>query len=222
MSPSNLKIPVRSDLKIFVRSRQIIPVRSVRTFKITTETTSTNVTPFLKHIREIVDTDASTDTDSVEWKKNWMKDIIHNILKSFHKIRRRKVRMLANLDKDCTMKQLITSFRNLYPILDEYYSFAFNDDDDFEVMLTITNNMTSLTINNTTIFDDDDTTKPLDDTIIVDKTVATLLTSNRNDQTINNDNLSPDGNNNNTKESPVKAGSVINNVSAKQNFTLHD
>ena len=124
--------------------------------------------------------------------------------------------MLANLDKDCTTKQLITSLRNLYPILDEYYSFAFNDDDDFEVMLTITNNMTSLTINNTTIFDDDDTTKPLDDTIIVDKTVATLLTSNRNDQTINNDNLSPDGNNNNTKESPVKAGSVINNVSANK------
>ena len=100
MSSSNLKIPARSDLKIFVRSGQIIPVRSVRIFKITTETTSTNVTPFLKHIRETVDTDTGTDTDSVEWKKNWMKDIIHNTLKSVHKIRWRKVRMLANLDKD--------------------------------------------------------------------------------------------------------------------------
>ena len=137
MSPSNLKLPARSDLKIFVRSGQIIPVRSVRIFKITTETTSTNVTPFLKHIRETVDTDAGTDTDSVEWKKNWMKDIIHNTLKSVHKIRWRKVRMLANLDKDCTTKQLITSLQNLYPILNEYYTFAFNDDDDFEVMVTI-------------------------------------------------------------------------------------
>ena len=127
MSLSNIKIPARSDLKIVVRSGKIIPVRSVRTFKLTTETTTTNVTPFLKHIRETVDTDAGSDTDSVEWKKNWMKDIIHNTLKSLHKIRWRKVRMLANLDKDCTTKQLITSLRNLYPILDEYYSFALID-----------------------------------------------------------------------------------------------
>ena len=111
MFPSNLKIPARSDPKTFVRSGQIIPVRLVRIFKITTETTSTNVTPFLKHIRETVDTDAGTDTDSVEWKKNWMKDIIHNTLKSVHKIRWRKVRMLANLDKDCTTKQLITGLQ---------------------------------------------------------------------------------------------------------------
>ena len=131
MSPSKSKIPARSELKIFVRSGQIIPVRLVRIFKITTETMSINVTPFLKHIQETVDTDADTDTDSVEWKKNWMKDIIHNTLKSVHKIRWRKVRMLANLDKDYTTKQLITSLRNLYPILNDYYSFALNDDDDF-------------------------------------------------------------------------------------------
>ena len=127
--------------------------------------------------------------------------------------------MLANLDKDCTTKQLITNLRNLYPILDEYYSFAFNGDDDFEVMLTITsivqkttNNMTSLPSNNTTILDDDDTTKPLDDITIVDKTIVTSLMSNRNDQTINNDNLSNDDNNINHKEFPVKAGTVINAV----------
>ena len=46
--------------------------------------------------------------------------------------------MLANLDKDCTTKQLITSLRNFYPILNEYYLFEFNDNDDFEVIVTIT------------------------------------------------------------------------------------
>ena len=113
MSLSNSKIPARFELKIFVRSGQTILVHSVRISKITTETTSTNVTPFLKHIRETVDTDADTNTDSVKWKKNWMKYIIHNTLKSVHKIRRRKVRMLANLDKDCTTKQLITSLQKI-------------------------------------------------------------------------------------------------------------
>ena len=47
MSPSKSKIPARSELKIFVRSGQIIPVRLVRIFKITTETKSDNVLPFL-------------------------------------------------------------------------------------------------------------------------------------------------------------------------------
>ena len=137
--------------------------------------------------------------------------------------------MLANLDKDCITKQLITSLRNLYPILDEYYSFAFNNDDNFEVMLTVTsivqkttNNLTPLTSDNKTIIYDDETTKSLDDTSIVDKTVATIFTSTRNDQTTNNDNLSTDGNSNKTKESSVKAGSITNNVSANKilPFTL--
>ena len=139
MSPSGSKTPARSALKISVRSGKIIPVRSVRIFKITTEITSTNVTPFLKHIRDTVDTDASIDTDQVEWKSLWMNDLIHNTLKSIYKIRRRKIRMIANLDKDYTTKQLIASLRNAYPILNEYYLFEFNDDDGFEVMVTITN-----------------------------------------------------------------------------------
>ena len=147
MSLSGSNIPARSDLKIVVRSGQIILVRSVRIFKITTETTSDNVLPFLKHIRETVATDATVDTeatdatvdtDSVDWKTNWMNDIIHNTLNSIHRIRWSKIRMLANLNKDCTTKQLITSLRNFYPILNEYYSFVYNDDDDFEVMVTIT------------------------------------------------------------------------------------
>ena len=127
--------------------------------------------------------------------------------------------MLANLDKDYTTKQLIASLRNLYPILNDYYSFAFNTDDDFEGMVTITsiiqkitNNTTSLLSNNTIILDDDDNTQLLDDTTIVEKTVATFFSSNRNDQAINNDKKSTDGNNNNNKESRVNAGPVINKV----------
>ena len=219
MSPSKSKIPARSELKIFVRSGQIIPVRLVRIFKITTETTSINVTPFLKHIRETVDTNADTDTDSVEWKKNWMKDIIHSTLKSLHKIRWRKVRILANMDKDCTTKQLITSLQIFYPIMNEYYTFAFNDDNDFEVMVTITsivqkttNNITSLPSNTTTTLGDNDNIQLLNDTNIVDKNVASSLLSIRNKKTSNNDNQSTNNNNNNNKESHVKAGSVINSV----------
>ena len=185
------KDPARSDLKISIRSGKIIPVRSVRIFKITTETTSTNVTPFLKHIRDTVDTDASMDTNQVEWKTLWMNDLIHNTLKFVNKIRWRKIRMLANLDKDCTTKQLITSLRNFYPILNEYYVFEFNDDDDFEVMVTITsiiqnNNATTKTSSpatNKTIVDNDKRTAPLIVTNIVDK----ALVKNNNDVSTNTD-----------------------------------
>ena len=197
MSLSGSKDPARSDLKISVRSGKIIPVRSVRIFKITTETTSTNVTPFLKHIRDTVDTDASMDTNQVEWKTLWMNDLIHNTLKFVNKIRWRKIRMLANLDKDYTTKQLITSLRNFYPILNEYYLFEFNDDDDFEVMVTITgiiqnNNATTNTSSpattktsspatNKTIIDNDKRTAPLIVTNIVDKTFV----KNNNDVSVN-------------------------------------
>ena len=105
--------------------------------------------------------------------------------------------MLANLDKDCTTKQLITSLRNFYPILNEYYVFEFNDDDDFEVMVTITsiiqnNNATTKTSSpvntNTSSLA---TIKTMDDnrtayfivTNIVDKT----LVPNNNDVSINTD-----------------------------------
>lgn len=67
-----------------------------------------------------------------------MNDLIHNTLKSAHKLRWIKIRILANLDKDCIIKQLITNLHNFYPIFNYYYSFAFNDDKDFEVVVTIT------------------------------------------------------------------------------------
>ena len=191
MSLSGLKDPARSDLKISLRSGKIIPVRSVRIFKITTDTTSTNVTPFLKHIRDTVDTDASVDTNQFEWKTLWMNDLIHNTLKFVNKIRWRKIRMLANLDKDCTTKQLITSLRNFYPILNEYCLFEFNDDEDFEVMVTITsiiqnNNATTKTsspASNKTIIDNDKRTTPLTVTTIVDKTSV----KHNNDVSVNTD-----------------------------------
>ena len=137
--------------------------------------------------------------------------------------------MLANLDKDCTTKQLITSLQNLYPILNEYYTFAFNDDDDFEVMVTITSivqkttdNISSLSRNTTTTLGDNDDTKILNETNTVDKKIVTSLLPIRPKQLTNNDNLSTDDNNKNTKESPVKAGSVTNNVSTNKilPFTL--
>ena len=86
--------------------------------------------------------------------------------------------MLVNLDKDCTTKQLITSLRNFYPISNEYYLFEFNDDDDFEVMVTITsiiqnNHTTSKTsspVTNKTIINNDEKTAPLILTTFVDKT----------------------------------------------------
>ena len=89
---------------IIVRSGKISQVRSVRIFNITTETTSDNITPFLKHMRETVDTDTTIDTNSVEWKRIWMNDLIRNILKSIHDICWKKIRMLANLNTDYTTK----------------------------------------------------------------------------------------------------------------------
>ena len=107
--------------------------------------------------------------------------------------------MLANLDKDCTTKQLITSLRNFYPILNEYYLFEFNDDEDFEVMVTITsiiqnNNATTKTsspattktsspASNKTIIDNDKRTTPLTVTTIVDKTSV----KHNNDVSVNTD-----------------------------------
>ena len=107
--------------------------------------------------------------------------------------------MLANLDKDCTTKQLITSLRNFYPILNEYYLFEFNDDEDFEVMVTITsiiqnNNAatktsspvttkTSSPVSNKTIIDNDKRTTLLTVTTIVDKTSV----KHNNDVSVNTD-----------------------------------
>ena len=80
------------------------------------------------------------------------------------------------------------------------------------IVQKITNNTTSPLSNNTIILDDDDNTQLIDDTTIVDKTVATFSSFNRNDQTLNIDNKSTDGNFNNSKETPVNAGLVINEV----------
>ena len=80
------------------------------------------------------------------------------------------------------------------------------------IVQKITNNTTSPLSNNTIILDDDDNTQLIDDTTIVDKTVATFSSFNRNDQTLNIDNKSTDSNFNNSKESPVNAGLVINEV----------
>ena len=86
--------------------------------------------------------------------------------------------MLVNLDKDCTTKQLITSLRNFYPISNEYYLFEFNDDDDFEVMVTITSiiqnnhttSKTSCPVTNKTILNNDEKTASSILPTFVDKT----------------------------------------------------
>ena len=107
--------------------------------------------------------------------------------------------MLANLNKDCTTKQLITSLRNFYPILNEYYPFVYNDDDDFEVMVTITSITQNLVSNkpppsssnsDTTIINDKDQAKHLDVEVIVDKTVDVSVLSNRTGKTFTADDTS--------------------------------
>ena len=111
--------------------------------------------------------------------------------------------------------------------MNEYYTFAFNDDDDFEVMVTITsivqkttNNITSLSNNTTTTHGNNDNTQLLNDTYTVDKNVVSSLLSIRTKQTTNNDNQSTNDNNNNIKEFHVKAGSGINNVSANETLPI--
>ena len=92
--------------------------------------------------------------------------------------------------------------RNLYPILNEYYYFVFNEGEDFEVVVTIVsinqkpiNNNTSSPSNNSTIINEKDKTKLPDVQIIVDKTINTSVLLNRNDQIVNADDKATDDNN---------------------------
>ena len=64
-----------------------ILARSVRILKITTETTSTNVNPFLKYVHNTFYIDAVADTTQEEWEMMYMANFIHNTLKYDHKIR---------------------------------------------------------------------------------------------------------------------------------------
>ena len=191
MSPSDIKIPARS----------------VRIFMITTETNSPNITPFLKHVRETIDSDAAVDTEEEKWKRNWINDLVHNTLKSVHKLRWRKIRMLANLDKDCIVKQLITSLRNFYPTFNQYYSFVVNDDTHFEVMITITS-INQINSNNNISPDAENTIVTIPVKIetrlltALDTTIDNNVTSTRNV-------VSDSGKNNNDEDNSKKKMTIV-------------